>query len=256
MTWRPADCHAHTTMSDGMLSVPELIEHAAARGVRPGISDHVSRDLSLSIKSVEETRVYLDVLERYDVLRGAEFCWHDSLWRELPESLVRRFTHRLGSVHAVTLPNGSLLSVFSAALPLGLTPDTYMDAHIVMIEQCARSMPVDILAHPTAIPPPLRHRPPEEVWTEDREQRVVDALFAAGIAFEISARYRPHERIVRRAVERGVRMSLGSDGHTSEQVGDLAFPRAVAAACGVAEEDLYDPERHGSRRSAAARSTS
>ena len=48
-----------------------------------------------------------------------------------------------------------------------------------------------------------------------------ETLRAAGIAFEISNRYRPHERFVRRAVAAGVRISLGSDGHTREQVAAL-----------------------------------
>jgi histidinol phosphatase-like PHP family hydrolase len=76
---------------------------------------------------------------------------------------------------------------------------------------------------------------------------MIDAMHQARIAFEISNRYPPHERIVRLAVERGVRLSLGSDGHTRDQVANIAKPLAMARALGVADEDLYDPRRHGSR---------
>jgi histidinol phosphatase-like PHP family hydrolase len=102
-------------------------------------------------------------------------------------------------------------------------------------------MPVDILAHPTLLTLSLRGAPVDELWTEEREERLVSALFEAGIAFEVSARYQPHERLVRRAVDRGVRISLGSDGHAADQVGDLTFPLALARACGVRDEDLFDP---------------
>ncbi len=78
---------------------------------------------------------------------------------------------------------------------------------------------------------------------------MIDALFAAGIAFEISSRYPPHERIVRRAVDRGLRISLGSDGHTLEQVARITHPLTLARTIGVADEELYDPRRHGSRTS-------
>ena len=81
----------------------------------------------------------------------------------------------------------------------------------------------------------------DELWTEEREERLVNALFDAGVAFELSARYKPHERLVRRAVDRGVRISLGSDGHSADQVGDLTFPLALARHCGVRDEDLFDP---------------
>ncbi|HWZ58157.1 MAG TPA: hypothetical protein VNW46_04200, partial [Gemmatimonadaceae bacterium] len=88
----------------------------------------------------------------------------------------------------------------------------------------------------------------EELWTEAREERAVAALKAAGIAFEVSNRYRPHARFVARAWAAGVRLSLGSDGHTAEQVGDLTHPLTVARAAGVRDEDLYDPLVHGTRQ--------
>ena len=122
-----------------------------------------------------------------------------------------------------------------------------MDIHLDNLERFAREMTVDILAHPTLLPLPFRHIPLEDMWTEEREERAVRALAHAGIAFEISARYRPHERFVRRVIDAGVRISLGSDGHTAEQVGDVEFPLALARSIGVSDADLYDPFVHGRR---------
>jgi histidinol phosphatase-like PHP family hydrolase len=199
-----------------------------------------------AVRTVDEVREYLDELETHDVLRGGEFCWHDALWRELPEDLVRRFTHRLGSLHAVWLPSGDLVYAFSRRFP-NITTDEYMEAHVANLERFAREMPVDVLAHPTLLPLSLRRFHLEELWTEAREERAVRALAATGIAFEISNRYRPHERFVRRAWTAGVRISLGSDGHTEEQVADLAYPLSLAREIGVPDAELYDPRRHGSR---------
>jgi histidinol phosphatase-like PHP family hydrolase len=248
--WTPIDCHAHTTMSDGALSIEELIEAVRARGVRPSIADHLSTDVSLSVKSIEGVRAYLDALAPWDVARGGEFCWHDPLWRELPDDLAARFTHRLGSLHAVHIPGASLpLSMFHRTLPDELTPAAYMAHHLDDLERLAAEMPVDILAHPTLLPLPLRNLPVDELWTEALEERLVDALFRAEIAFEISNRYRPHERLVKRAHDRGVQLSLGSDGHTLAQVGDLAFPLEMAARVGAETRTLFDPFVHGTRAS-------
>ena len=241
MVWKPVDCHAHSTMSDGALDVPELIERVSARGVRPSISDHISRDVSGAVDSIPAIRDYLDELERHEVARGGEFCWHDALWRELPDDLARRFTHRIGSLHAIFLDDGTRVHAFSRRFPETLSIDVYMDAFIANVERFAATMPVDILAHPTLVNLAWRHRQPDELWTEEREERLVRALFEGGIAFEISARYKPHERLVRRAVDRGVRISLGSDGHSEDQVGNVAFPLALARHCGVRDEDLFDP---------------
>jgi histidinol phosphatase-like PHP family hydrolase len=247
MSFIPVDCHAHTTMSDGALTPAELVATAAARGVRPSIADHLSRDVSAGIGSVEGVRDYLDELDRHPVLRGGEFCWHDALWRELPGDLVARFTHRVGSLHAIFLPSGERVHMFQRRFPAALSPDDYMDAHVACFERMCAEMPVDVFAHPTLLPLSLRKLPLESLWTEPREARAVAALRGAGIAFEISNRYRPHERFVRRAVDAGVRISLGSDGHTRDQVADLAWPLALARSLGVRDEELYDPTAHGSR---------
>lgn len=241
MSWKPVDCHAHSTMSDGALDVPELIDRVTGRGVRPSVSDHISRDVNGAVDSIDAIATYLDRLARFPIGRGGEFCWHDTLWREIPDDLAARFTHRLGSLHAIYLDDGTLVHAFSRRFPPGLSPDAYMDALVANGEQLAATMPVDILAHPTLVNLTLRHVPAAELWTEDREERLVSALAAAGVAFEISARYRPHERIVRRAVDRGVRIALGSDGHSFDQVGDLTYPLALARHCGARDEDLFDP---------------
>jgi histidinol phosphatase-like PHP family hydrolase len=62
---------------------------------------------------------------------------------------------------------------------------------------------------------------------------------------EVSSRYRPHQRLVRRAHERGVRLALGSDGHSAEQVGNIAFSLFMVQEIGVAPEELFDPFVHG-----------
>lgn len=247
MSWLPRDCHAHTTFSDGTLTVAQLVEQVRARGVLPGVADHLSGDVADALKDVSEVTEYLEELEQHDVARGGEFCWHDSLWRVLPPELDRRFTHLIGSLHGVFLPGTDQVVHAFRSMPAGLTPPAYMDIHIDNAERFAVEMPVDILAHPTLVPMALRRVPAEELWTEAHEERLVDALRRAGIAFELSTRYPPHERLVSRAVAAGVRLSLGSDGHTARQVGDIAAPLAMARAAGVRDEHLYDPVVHGRR---------
>ena len=250
MTWQPVDCHAHSTYSDGALSVTEVVEKARSLGVRPSVADHISRDAPTIVDSPRAVARYLDDLEEFEVLRSGEFCWHDALWRELPPETVRRFTHRVGSLHSIRLADGSLFRVFHRELPEGLTPSAYVEAHVSSLERLAGEMPIDVFAHPTLISPALRHIDPHELWSEALEERLVRALRDAGIAFEISNRYRPHPPIVRRAADAGVPLSLGSDGHSREQVADVAHPLAVARSVGVRDEDLYDPTRHGSRTGA------
>jgi histidinol phosphatase-like PHP family hydrolase len=232
--------------------VADVVARGRALGVRVSVSDHISHDAPTSVDSVPAMESYLADLELHDVLRGGEFCWHDPLWREMPHTVARRFTHRLGSLHSIRLANGTFWRAFTHHLPEDITVEQYIEAHVSSLEELAAEMPVDILAHPTLLPPSLRVRDPHELWTEAHEERMVRALRDARIAFEISARYPPHERLVRRVADAGVRISLGSDGHSRDQVANIAAPLALARVVGVADELLYDPERHGSRTGAFA----
>src|SRR5688500_20128395 len=116
MTWTPVDCHAHSTLSDGALDVPSLIDRVRARGVRPSVSDHISRDVGGAVDSIDRVRAYLDELERYDVARGGEFCWHDRLWREMHEGVAVRRPHRLGARHGLFLGDRHAVHVLSRLL--------------------------------------------------------------------------------------------------------------------------------------------
>ncbi|HET9010664.1 MAG TPA: hypothetical protein VFN38_02570, partial [Gemmatimonadaceae bacterium] len=147
--WQPTDCHAHSRHSDGALTVAEVVARAAALGTRPSVTDHISRDAPTIVNSPEGVERYLDDLESYAVLRGGEFCWHDALWRELPRTIVRRFTHRIGSLHSIRLSSGHFFRAFSHQLPESVTALEYMEAHVASLEALAEEMPVDILAHPT-----------------------------------------------------------------------------------------------------------
>ena len=246
--WLPLDCHAHSTCSDGVLSPDAVIAAAAAKGVRGSVSDHASRDVRFALKSPDAVDAY-EALIAHLPYRSAEFCAHDTLWRELSEAQLDRLTHRIGSLHAFDGGDGTLLRMFQRTLPDGLSRGAYMTMHLAAVDALADSMPIDIFAHPTLVPYDLRELPPEELWDEAHEEQLVTALQRNSICFEVSNRYRAHPRLVQRAIAHGVRLSLGSDGHQPEQVGNLAWPLELTRSLGVPDTALYDPLVHGTRRS-------
>ncbi len=223
-----------------------MIATAAARGVRGTVSDHASRDVRFAIKSSEAMDAYVTSIAHLPY-RSAEFCSHDSLWRDLTPSQMAQLTHRVGSLHAFALDDGTLIRMFQKEMPSGLSPSAYMSQHVAAVEALADRMPIEVFAHPTLVPHLLRAIPGDELWSEQDEERVVSALKRNGIAFEVSNRYRAHTRLVQRAVAKGVRISLGSDGHQPDQIGNLEWPLALTRSLGVADDALYDPLVHGTR---------
>ena len=245
------DLHCHTTMSDGRLSLERVVEVAAERGVQVGIADHVStRNPELMVSTDEEVAAYLDAIEAAPVFRSAEFCWCDTLWRELPDEVMRRFDYRIGSNHGFWLPDGSVASPWWERLPApwDSRPQKLMELLAANLCDMVRTMPIQIAAHSTLIPPALRALEPDvhAWWTEEREDRYVEALAESGVALEISNRYRlPHDRLLAKALEAGVRFSLGSDGHSEKQVAALDWAAETARRVGVTDDELFVPERRG-----------
>ncbi|HYJ80507.1 MAG TPA: hypothetical protein VEW03_12920, partial [Longimicrobiaceae bacterium] len=195
----------------------------------------------------------LRALEGAPVFRSGEFCWCDDLWRTLPGEVMARFDYRVGSNHGFRLPDGSLGSPWWRRLPppWDERPDELMELLAASLCEMVRTMPIHIAAHSTLIPPALLALEPDvhAWWTEEREDRYVQALAASGVALEVSNRYRlPHERLLRRARQAGVRFSLGSDGHSEGQVARLDWAVQAARRAGIGDGDLFVPRPERFRR--------
>lgn len=243
------DLHVHTTMSDGLLSLAEVVAEGEARGVRVGIADHVSsRNPSLMVSTAAEFGRYLAALEEAPVWRSAEFCWCDTLVLELPPELLDRLDYRVGSNHGFRLPGGGMGSPWWESLPepWNARPHALMDVLVDELCRMVREMPIQIAAHSTLTPPALLALEPDvhAWWTPVREDRYVQALVESGVALEISNRYRlPHDRLLSKALQAGARFSLGSDGHTRNQVARLDWAAATARRVGITDGELFVPER-------------
>lgn len=243
------DLHVHTDMSDGAVSLERVVEIAAERGVEVGIADHVSsRNTERFVSSEEELRRYFAALEAAPVFVSGEFCWCDPFGVSLAAELMDRFDYRIGSNHGFALPDGSMASPWWQTLPDEWSgrPQELMDIMVWNLCDMVRTMPIEIAAHSTFAPAAL-FALEDDVhawWTEEREERYVEALVESGVALEISNRYRlPHDRLLRRAKEAGVRFALGSDGHREDQIARLEWAAEAARRAGITERDLFVPER-------------
>lgn len=243
------DLHAHTIMSDGDLPLHRVVGLARERGVTIGIADHVStRNEARFISDETGLRQYLAAVEDVPVFRSGEFCWCDTFWSSLPDDLMERFDYRIGSNHGFWLPDGSVASPWWKSLPAPWDerPQELMEIMVHNLCDMVRTMPVQIAAHSTLLPPALLAREADvhAWWSEPREDRFVEALAGSGVAVEISNRYRlPHDRFLRKAKQAGTRFSLGSDGHTKAQIARLEWAMATARRVGVTDADLFVPER-------------
>jgi histidinol phosphatase-like PHP family hydrolase len=243
------DLHVHTDLSDGDLSIAEVVEIARELGVTVGIADHVSsRNLRRFVSTRERLSAYLDALDAAPVFRSGELCWCDSFASNLPPDLLARFDYLVGSNHGFALPDGTFASPWWKTLPppWDERPDEVMESMVHNLCDMVRAMPIAIAAHSTMLPPALLDLEPDlhAWWTEEREDRFIEAARDNGVALEISNRYRlPHDRFLRKAREAGARFSLGSDGHHRHQIARLEWAVDASERAGITAADLFVAER-------------
>ncbi len=243
------DLHVHTTMSDGSVELSEVVDIARERGVIVGISDHVSgRNPAYFVSDRERLSRYLDAIESVPVLRAAELCWCDPFSSSLVAEEIERFDYLIGSNHGFRLPDGSIGSPWWKELPgeWARDPDRLMELMVEDICELIGAMPIALVAHPTLTPPALYALDPsvERWWTPDREDRVIEAAVRAGVALEISNRYRlPHDGFLTKALQAGATFTLGSDGHDRNQIAALDWALETARRIGIGQDSMYLPER-------------
>jgi histidinol phosphatase-like PHP family hydrolase len=243
------DLHVHTTMSDGEVELAEIVRIADALGVQVGIADHVSaRNRNLFVSTPEKLDRYIEALDGLPVFRSGELCWRDSFSESIPDEIIERFDYLIGSNHGFTLPDGSVVSPWSRVLPphWAAAPQHFMEIWVQNLCDLVAVMPIDIVAHPTLLPPALLSLEGDVFswWTEEREDRFVEATVRAGVALEISNRYRlPHDRLLKRAREAGARFTLGSDGHQRHQIARLEWAIQAAGSAGIDDDRLFVPNR-------------
>lgn len=69
---------------------------------------------------------------------------------------------------------------------------------------------------------------------------IVGAARANGVAMELNAHYHigTDSVMIRRCVELGVPVAIGSDCHTPAEIGDFSYHRRLLASCGLTFDDL------------------
>jgi len=104
--------------------------------------------------------------------------------------------------------------------------------------------PIDIYVNPTFLPGVIAAEY-DDLWTDERMDRVIQAAVKNGVAIEINARYKlPSERFIRRAKAAGVKFSFGTN-NGDKDLGDLAYSRLMARRCDLTTDDLFVPKPDG-----------
>jgi hypothetical protein len=121
-------------------------------------------------------------------------------------------------------------------------PEAFMDGLVDYIVEILNNEPINIYVNATYIPDPIIDQY-DQLWTEDRMEKVIQAAIDNDIAIEISARLKmPNFAFIKLGKEMGVKFTFGTNNIDST-LGHLEYCLEVIRECGLEPGDMWVPEK-------------
>jgi hypothetical protein len=122
----------------------------------------------------------------------------------------------------------------------------FMDLLVKTIENILDSEPIDIYVNPLYLPEAIA-RDFDQLWTPQRQRRVIEALVRNKVALEISNSLRlPKPALIKMAKKAGVKFTFGTN-NGDRRLGRLEYGLQMVKECGLAREDLWMPRPEGQK---------
>ncbi|HEX2396194.1 MAG TPA: family 16 glycoside hydrolase [Bacteroidales bacterium] len=124
----------------------------------------------------------------------------------------------------------------------------FMDMLVGKIESVLSQEPVDIHVNPTFLPPAIADKY-DELWTEERMDRVIKVLVDNDVALEINSRYKiPSLAFIKRAKAAGVKFTFGTNNGGSDDLGRLEYSLKIVKEAGITPDDMFLPRPAGDKK--------
>jgi len=238
------DLHIHTTFSDGSCFVEDVVRTAEIKGLEfVAVTDHFSEFQELP-KRMRTAQIpsYLDSLNGTPMIRGVEAEIFGDGTVSVSPKVARQFDLVIGGVHNLDD------RVFWGDSRTIWNPTQFMEDLRLAIIKGMETRLIDILAHPTWLPEGIRSRAADLI-TDEWVSSVVDAAHDCGVAIEASGAWRvPDEAFIRKCLDHGVKLSVGSDAHNVNMIGKTSYAVDLLKKVGVQAEDVFLPSE-GTRQS-------
>lgn len=230
------DLHVHLANNFGIDQIMDISRRTNVQFgivVNPGYG--VSDDRSL--------KNFIDKLRPYPVYIGLQPMtpgWSSAF---SPET-INQLDYVL--MDAQTIPNGNsyndVLRIWNFDTYID-EPEKFMNIYMSHILGVINSKePLTIFGWPLFLPVCIA-RDYYTLWTDERMQKIIEALKTKNIHIEINDIARtPHEKFISIAKEQGLKFTFGSDTRDNK-AGRLDYCKYVAKKCNLKGEDFFVPKR-------------
>jgi hypothetical protein len=230
-----ADLHVHLKRG---LNLETALKNARLYGYTYGFA--INCGLKMGFETDEEVLEYLESYSR------PGHCWlamqaEGREWLDMfSEEVIGKFDYVFTDAMTWTNNNGKRMRLWIPEETEVGDPQDFMDQLVENIEKILTE-PVDIYVNPTYLPGEINDRY-DELWTEERMDRVIKALVDNGVAFEINnARRIPSAAFITRAREAGVKFTLGTNNGSVNDLGRMGYAIEMITECGLTPADMWMP---------------
>ncbi len=247
------DCHTHTVFSDGNNTLEETVRAARKKGITTlACTDHWGRpefiDCSISaekLSAYEQEIAYLQ--EQHpdiDILLGYEADWYEGCEQDLLQTCAHA-DFVLGSVHYLN----KLAIDWDKDMRIWeqLGADAVWHLYVEQWCQAATSELFDSMAHPDLPRLFSTHGYAPSFDCTPLWKIMAEAAYEGGVHIEINTAgllkgfndYYPNKDLLCEFQKAGIPITVGSDAHTSQRIGDHILEAYLyAQSCGYTSCDV------------------
>lgn len=230
------DLHIHLK---GDLTIEEAIKKSEAEGVRYGIA--VNCGVGFPVQNDAQIDSFVAYMSDYPQFflgmqaEGRE--WVDMFSAESLDKFDYVFTDAMTFTDA----QGRRNRIWIEEETWVDDDEEFMDYLVETAVTIITNEPIDIYVNPTYLPKVLEDRY-DELWTEVRMQKVIDAAKAKGVAIEINNRFEiPSEKFISMAKAAGVKFTIGTN-NIDKNFPPPLYAKAMIEKCGLTGADFWIPE--------------
>lgn len=229
-----ADYHVHLK---GDLTMDKAVDISASLGLNYGIAANCG--LKFPIQNDEELKNYLASIEGKPIFKAMQAEGREWVDMFSPE-LIAEFDYAFTDAMTWTNSNGTRMRLWiPEETEVGDAQD-FMDQLVAQIEKVVTE-PIAIYVNPTYLPAEIDDRY-EELWTDERIDRVIKALKENKVALELNSNLkRPGKKFIHRAKEEGVKFAMGTNNTSAESLGRLDWSLEMIHEFNIQASDMFLP---------------
>jgi hypothetical protein len=233
------NCHVHLK---GGLALEDALASSRQSGVFYGIAANCG--VGFPITNDAAVYEYLKTLQGKPVFVGMQAEGRE--WVKMfSKEAISRFDYVITDAETITDDTGRRMRLWiPEEVPEIKDKQAFMDMLVDRTVKILTTEPIDIYVNPTFLPASIA-ADYDQLWTEARMQKVVDAAAQSKIAIEINARLRlPSPAFLRLAKSAGCRFTFGTN-NTDRDIGRLDYCFQIVRELNLQWQDLWTPtSRH------------